>query len=286
VPAGPSPAIPRIVHFVFGLAPQVQPFHLVHYLAVESCRQVLAPERILFHHRHLPYGTYWDLIRPHITLVAADEVPEVAAADYREGLVPAAYLYAHHADFVRLDALIEHGGVYADIDTIFVRPIPADLYEAPFVIGEEDPVPDVRTGDLRASLCNALLMSTPGSTFAGIWRGRMGAALDGTWSNHSGFLARSLADEMPEAVRVVPRDTFFPASFSVEGIRSLLEEDGLDTSRSCSVHLWSHLWWSAQRRDFSRVHAGQLTAEHIRSVDTSYNRLARPFLPELDLWLG
>ena len=57
-------------------------------------------------------------------------------------------------------------------------------------------------------------------------------------------------------------------------------------SRSCSVHLWSHLWWNAQRRDFSRVHAGQLTADHIRTVDTSYNRLARPFIPDLDLWRG
>jgi hypothetical protein len=278
--------VPRTVHFVFGLAPQTEPFHLVHYVAIESCRQVLAPTRILLHCKHLPFGVYWDLIRPHLTLVPADLAPEVDSADYRDGLVPEAYRYAHHADFVRLDALIEHGGLYADIDTVFVRPLPDELYDAPFVIGQEDPVRDERTGQTRPSVCNALLLGEPGSAFARAWRAGMGAALDGTWSNHSGFLARSLADGMPDDVRVVPREAFFPASFTAEGIRSLFEGDDLDTSRSYSVHLWSHLWWRRERTDFTRVHAGQLTADHIRSVDTSYNRLARPFVPDLDLWTG
>ena len=36
---------------------------------------------------------------------------------------------SHEADFVRLDALIAHGGVYADIDTLFVHPVPARLFD-------------------------------------------------------------------------------------------------------------------------------------------------------------
>ena len=128
VTCAPEPRVPRIVHFVFGLAPQTEPFHLVHYLAIESCRRMLAPERILFHHKWLPYGVYWDVIRPHLTLVHADEAAAVLAATYEDNLVPAYYRYAHHADFVRLDALIAHGGIYADIDTLFLRPIPDELY--------------------------------------------------------------------------------------------------------------------------------------------------------------
>ena len=269
---------------MFGMAPQTEPFHLVHYLAVESCRRVLAPERILLHYKWLPYGVYWDLIRPHLSLVEVDEAREVLAADYDDGLVPEAYRYAHHADFVRLDALVQHGGVYADIDTLFLRPFPDELYREEFVIGEEDPVRDERTGQTRPSLCNAVMLSAPGSRFAQAWRARMGDALNGTWSNHSGFLARALADEMPNAVRVEPARTFFPARCSVEGVRSLLEEGGLDVSESLSVHLWAHLWWRPDRRDFSTVHAGLLTADYIRSVDSTYNRLARPYVPDLDLW--
>ena len=44
---------------------------------------------------------------PHLTLVEVDLVPEVLAADYSDGHVPADYRYAHHSDFIRLDALLE-----------------------------------------------------------------------------------------------------------------------------------------------------------------------------------
>ena len=284
VPRPASTRIPNIAHFVFGLQPQTEPFHLVHYLAIESCRRVLQPEQIFLHHRWLPFGVYWALIRPRLTLVRADESTEVLHADYDSELVPERYRYAHHADFVRLEALIEHGGVYADIDTLFLRPLPDELYDEEFVIGEEDRVRDELTGELRPSLCNALMMSAPASEFAGAWRARMGDALNGTWSNHSGFLARALADDLPDAVRVMPRATFYPAPCSVDGLRSLLEGDELDVDGALSVHLWAHLWWRADRVDFSGVHADLVTADYIGSVDTTYNRLARPFLPELELW--
>src|ERR1700693_3799867 len=149
--------IPRGAHFVFGLEEQLEPFHLLHYVSLESCRRVLEPEAIYFHHKHLPWGDWWDRIRPHLTLVDVDDVEEVLAADYSSERVPAAYRYAHHADFMRLDALIERGGVYADIDTIFVRPFPNDLFDASFVIGAEAAVQDELTGIPRPSLCNALL---------------------------------------------------------------------------------------------------------------------------------
>jgi hypothetical protein len=285
-PGAPSipRTIPRIVHFVFGLRPQTEPFHLVHYLAFESCRRVLAPERIYLHHKWLPYGVYWDLVRPHLTLVPVGQAPEVLATHYDDRLVPEQYRYAHHADFVRLAALVEHGGVYADLDTLFLRPFPDELFHESFVIGEERPVRDELTGEYHPSLCNAVLMSAPGSEFARLWRTQMGAALNGTWSNHSGFLARRLADEHPELVRVLPEEVFFPAPCTPAGLDAMLVQDALAVDRSLTLHLCAHLWWRADRADFCSVHRGTLTAEHIRSVDTTYNRLARRFVPDLELW--
>ena len=35
--------VPRLAHFVFGLLEQTEPFHPMHYLALESCRRVLQP---------------------------------------------------------------------------------------------------------------------------------------------------------------------------------------------------------------------------------------------------
>jgi hypothetical protein len=276
--------IPRIAHFVFGLVEQTQPFHPMHYLAIESCRQVLQPEAIHLHHRHLPYGVYWDLLRPHLVLHEVDLVPEVLAAPQDERLVPARYRYAHHADFIRLDALLEHGGVYADMDTLFVHPFPSDLFEAPFVIGREAPVRDEQTGEVRPSTCNALLMSEPGSAFARAWRDGMAAAMNGTWSNHSGFLAQALTERMPEAVRVEPPRTFARYGSDPEGIALLFERLDTDLDGVLSLHLWSHLWWDSGRQDFSHFHGGLLDEAHIRSVDTTYTVLARAHLPTLDPW--
>jgi hypothetical protein len=270
--------IPRVAHFVFGLREQDEPFHPVHFVAVESCRRVLQPEVIYFHHKHLPWGPYWERVREFVTLMPVDLVDEVLDADYSEDRVPAAYRYAHHADFIRLDALIAHGGVYADIDTVFVRPFPDDLFEAPFVIGREPPCVDERTGERRPSLCNALLLSEKGSPFARAWRERMAGELDGTWSNHSGFLSQALYEERPAEVRVEPEATFFPFPPDRTGIADLLERDRPVPPAALSVHLWAHLWWDRLRRDFSVVHAGHCTPAGLRGARSTLARLARPYL--------
>lgn len=271
--------IPNVTHFVFGLREQREPFHLVHYLCLESCRRVLQPDAIFFHHKHIPYGPYWDLIEPYLTLREVELAPEVLDADYDDVLVPHEFRYAHHADFVRLDALIEHGGIYADIDTLFVRPFPDEWFEHPFVIGEEDPVRDELTGEVRPSLCNALLLSKPGATFARTWREEMASALNGTWSNHSNFLAHKLSVRLPAAAHVLPRRAFFEFGPSVSGLDSIFERLETDLDDVFSIHLWSHLWWDEGRRDFTDVHAGAITESFVREADTTYSVLARPFLP-------
>ena len=275
----PSSRIPRIVHFVYGLAPQVEPFHLVHYLALESCRRIVRPERILFHYRNEPYGSWWELARPHLELVRVGEVGEMIGATYDERLVPERYRYAHHADFVRLDALIAHGGIYADVDTLFLRPFPEALLEKPFVIGRESSFPDELTGEPRPSLCNALMAAEPGSPFARAWREEMATSLNGTWNNHSGFLAAELAHRLPAEVHVEPAETFFRFGASPEGIEALFRGCERELVGTVSLHLWQHLWWEADRRDFSDVHARLLTSRRIRSEETTYNVLARDLIP-------
>jgi hypothetical protein len=277
-------SVPNIVHFVFGLAPQTEPFRLVHYLAIESCRRVLRPERIYLHHDELPYGAYWDMIRPHLTLRRVAPAPEVDRARYDHGLVPERYRYAHHADFVRLDALIAHGGIYADIDTMFVRPYPPELYEQPFVIGSEGLARDELDGRSRPSFCNALLFAEPGSSFARTWRAEMGGALNGTWSNHSGFLPYRLSRRMPAEVHVEPRTSFFAFPPDPDGLAALFTEDVAIPEGCYSIHLWEHLWHDRDRRDFTDFHGGLLTPEHLATADSTYARLARPLLPELPSW--
>jgi hypothetical protein len=128
------------------------------------------------------------------------------------------------------------------------------------------------------------MMATPSAAFAVAWRRRLASALNGSWSNHSGFLASRLRMEMPQEVHVEKQESFFPALCTPADVRRLLEGDAIDVSASYSVHLWAHVWWNEQRRDFCDMHAGMFTCEYVQTVDTMLNRQMRPYLPRIVTW--
>jgi len=112
----------------------------------------------------------------------------------------------------------------------------------------------------------------------------MAGAMNGTWSNHSGFLALELAEAMPDAVRIEPQRSFGRYGSNPEGIALLFDRLDTDWEGVLSLHLWSHLWWEAGRQDFSPFHGGLLDEAYLRAGATTYAALARPFLPDLDPW--
>jgi len=275
--------IPNVFHFVFGLSRQPEPMHVVHYLCLESCRRVYRPDAIHFHYRHEPHGEWWQRIKPYLRLHRVAAERQVAdPRRYRETeegrfIERSGWTYAHEADFIRLDVLHEWGGVYADMDTLFVQPLPQRVFGHEFVIGEEMPLPGL-DGVVRPSLCNAVMLARPGAAFAARWRGGMAEAFDGTWNRHSCREAARLWSEMPEAVHVVPQRYFYRHPATRDGLHALLETLDLDFHNVYSLHLWAHLWWDAWRTDFTAFHGGLVTVDHIRTVDTTYNVIARGFL--------
>lgn len=275
--------VPNAFHFVFGLRPQREPMHIVHYLCLESCRRVNRPDAIHFHYMHEPHGAWWERIRPYLTLHRVAGKPRIADSpryrDTEEGrfIQKAGLSYAHEADFIRLEALLEFGGIYADMDTLFVQPLPQRLFQHDYVLGEEAAQQGV-DGVLRPSLGNALMLGRPGAAFAARWLERMLEVFDGTWSRHSCQEAARLWSRMPDAVYVVPQRYFYRHPPTRDGVRALFETLDPDFHDVYSLHLWAHLWWDAWRTDFSPFHAGLITEEHIRRSDTTYNVIARGFL--------
>jgi hypothetical protein len=233
----------------------------------------------MFHCDELPYGFYWDLARPLVDLHRIAPVAAVTEFPYADPVVRH-YSYAHQADFVRLDVLAEHGGVYADIDTLFVAPPPGDLWESPCVLGREADVFDPRVAQSRPSVSNALVMAEPGARFVERWRAEIGAALDGSWSAHSCFLADDLSRRLADAVRVEPERTFHAFPPTPDGLRRLLVEHETDLTDIVSIHLAAHLWWEESRRDFSAVYARQIDEQWIRAGACTYAAAAQRFLPE------
>src|SRR5262249_31392757 len=153
------------------------------------------------------------------------------------------------------------GGLYADIDTLFLRPFPDELWSHPAVIGREADVTYEDSGVPEASVSNAIVMAEPGSRFIQQWRNQIVGAMDGSWSAHSCRLAARLTQQLPDDVHVEPQATFHPYDHTVEGMQTLLErpyvEGALD--HSLAVHTCAHLWWSLERTDFTTFSATEAT---------------------------
>lgn len=275
--------IPKHFHFVFGLKPQDEPFHLAFYLCLKSCLEVNQPDQLSFYYHYEPHGEWWQKIKPHLNLVKVDLVDFVTGnteyAKHHEGnYIQSMNLdYAHQADFIRLSKLIEHGGVYADMDTLFVNPMPDSFYQNDFVAGVEGYIDDDQ-GKPQQSICNALMLSAKDARFPDRWLKNMFKVFDGSWSRHSNIEASDLATRHPEEITVVPQVHFYKHTFYPEAIDTLFVGLDADFEDVYSMHLWSHLWWSRSRVDFSKFHAGLLNEEYVRKYDTTYSVVARKFL--------
>jgi len=114
------------------------------------------------------------------------------------------YHVAHKADVLRLKILIEHGGIYLDLDTICKKPFTAFLNHK-FVIGKQ--------GRWRKmGLCNAVMMSEKSSEFAKIWldayKTFRSKGKDEYWGEHSVKVPLDLAKQYPHLLHIEPYDSF------------------------------------------------------------------------------
>jgi hypothetical protein len=271
--------VPNVFHFVFGLRPQTEPFHLMHYLCLASCIAVNRPDAVQFHYQNEPWGEYWDLIRPSLTLVPVQPDSFVSSYRYADPKFDS-LRYAHLADVARLEILAEQGGIYADMDTLFVAPLPASFFEHSFVMGEEQfDAGQPGAKEIGGSLCNAWMMGEPDAPFVREWLAKFQAGFTGSWNAHSTLLPYRLSREHPDLVHVEPKRSFFHFDWSAEGLRDIFKRRVTDLAGIYSMHLWSHTWWDPKHRNAALFHAGRLTPAYVRHAHTTYADIARNFLP-------
>ena len=268
--------IPNVFHFVFGLQEQKSPFHLMHYLCLKSCLKVQQPEKIVFHYHYEPYGEWWDLIKPELTLKKIEPDQFISSFKYENQKI-AKYRYAHLADVARLEILLEEGGIYADIDTLFLQPLPESLFFNDVVMGYELAPPSHNGSN---SICNAWIASTVNSFFCRKWLEEMYNHFDGTWSNHSTLLPYLLSQKFPQSIHLEPESSFFSLNWTPKGVGDIFTNKVKLSDKAYSLHLWSHLWFEKERQGFSAFHADLLTIDYVAFANTTYARNARAFLPD------
>lgn len=251
----------------------------MHYLCLTSCLEVNQPEMIMFHYKHEPWGEWWDRIRPSLHLNKIEPDRFMATFQYTDAKLNQ-YRYAHLADIARLEILVKYGGVYTDIDTIFINRFPEHFYKHPFVMGREKVDWNSETAkQAGGSLCNAVIMSKPNAPFAKLWLAKTYECFDGSWCGHSTHLPFKLSKEHPDLIHIEDECSFFAFDWTQAGIRDIFKRPLKSSAGIYSIHLWSHLWWERDRTDFSIFHAGRLTPEYVRFSNSTYATLARRFLP-------
>ncbi|MGX7707643.1 glycosyltransferase [Methylobacterium sp. Gmos1] len=258
--------IPKILHFIIASNdPDAPPrFSLVNYLAVRSALDLNEGFRAIVHCDPEPHGPYWDLLKGSVEVVRT--------ALPRQVFDRPVELIAHRVDVLRMQLLLEHGGIYLDFDTICQKPF-APLLDGRVVLGREE-IPDGAGGRSPVGLCNATIIAPPGAEFLRLWydeyRSFVGGPSGDAWNRFSVQVPMALATANPDLVRIEPAASFFWPSWDDRGIAALFEQDLAFPDAYCF-----HLWQAK-----SRAWLDRLDPETIARENTTYNRIARRFLPQ------
>ena len=103
-------AVPRVLHFIFGLSSDFggKPFGLVHHVVIRAALHSVQPTLAYFHHAHEPQGEWWEKTKPLLALRKVKTPTSIFGRTVRK--------FAHQADVLRLELLLQFGGLYMDMD--------------------------------------------------------------------------------------------------------------------------------------------------------------------------
>ncbi|MDO8472072.1 MAG: glycosyltransferase [bacterium] len=256
--------VPNIIHFCYfgGLE-----FSLINYLAVRSAYEVNKPDQIYFYTSEDPGGEWYEQAKQYLTVVPTTFPDKIFGVD-----VPHP---AHKADIIRLQKLIELGGIYLDWDIICAKPF-TPLRQFRTVLGEE-----IYDGH-KVGLCNAVILARPQENFTkrwlegfdpnkSLWHGFRSTGPDLYYSEMPVKYPHFLSLFYPEEIHVEPKESFFYPSYFAPELEEFFTTDSHRFDGAYCYHLWNNAAYDKYLKD--------ITPEKIKTEDTAFTRLARPFLP-------
>ena len=255
--------IPNKFHYVYlthdgNKHPMYQEFHLVHYLCIKSAMEVNNPTEVNVYCNQEPKGSWWKEIRDSVNVIMIEPPTEIFGLPITE--------LAHMSDVIRLQVLLEEGGIYTDMDTISVRPY-GKLLNNKFVLGEQG-VNGIE------GLCPAVIMSEKDSEFGKKWLYGFKDTFKGGppgsdgWCTHSVYYPLNLAKSIPEHIHIEPHTSFFHPTYHQPSLKEMF--DNVVSFDNAYSH---HLWETASMKWIENI-----TVKEIKNNDTTFNLLARKYL--------
>ena len=219
----PYKQIPNQLHFVFGLKPQDEEFMFSYYVAVYSAYILNKPDKIYFYYHYKPYGKWFNKLK-EISIINFEKVD----IPTHIGNKPLLHV-AHKADIIRMEKLLERGGIYMDIDTISVRPYTHLLYND-VVLGKEK----------NNGICNAVMMTKPNSEFFNIWYNNYEKEFKSNgWTEASIILPKLLSDKYPDKLTLLEEEVFFLPSW--DETDKIFEKKYDIPNNLITLHLWESI---------------------------------------------
>ncbi len=238
-----SHLIPNIIHFIHIY--KSRSFRLWNYLAVLSAYTHQKPDVIyLYYTVHETDNIWWTAVQELVTLVKIDDVKEYLGVKLD--------CPQYQADVVRLQKLIEKGGIYLDTDILTLKSYdPLRKFEC--VLGGEGykgHVWGLHTADLNkiGSISNAVILVAPNHRFIKRWLEVFPQKFKAkSWAYHAVILPLEMVREDSTWFHVEPVESFIPFDFRrryvFEEVTNPKREKHLATLKdSYCFHFWENIW--------------------------------------------
>lgn len=236
---------PNIIHFVC-VSDTKKDIPLIYYIACKSAKLINPQYRIIFHYNIEPSGMYYSLIQTFVE-TRCIEAPESIFGH------PIS-LIQHKVDVLRLQLMIEFGGIYLDLDTICLKSFDVFL-EGKVVLGRE--------GD--DGLCNAVIIAPRHSEFLTLWYETYQNFHNDQWNEFSVIAPMRLAKLRPDLIDIQPQASFFSPDFQPSSLNDLF----VATKQFPDAYIF-HLW-----NFVAKDHINKLNIKSIFECDSTYNLAAR-----------
>jgi hypothetical protein len=243
--------IPKIIHFIFISNPKYKGMSMAVAMAIKSAKVIYPDWQVWLHHsKDFPMNAetdqYFKIASQYIDKFIMEEVPETIAGK------PIQFIQ-HKADWLRLQILKEHGGIYLDTDVFSIRPISNNIRKYNTVLARQ-------FGD---SICNAMIMTQPNSTFINAWiDSYLKDYRPDQWGWNSLILSLqiAIAYETTGEVNILDKQLFFYGY-----------PDNIQYSQNGNVdhHLFFHTWHYGAIKDWN-LPVDQWTVDDLKQQSSTY----------------
>ncbi|KAL4229573.1 hypothetical protein ACF0H5_012612 [Mactra antiquata] len=235
--------VPNIVHYVWFGTKKLGYFN---FLSLMSSIRFQRPCLILIHGPTLPHGEYWDFIYkfyPNILHVYRESPTVVFNNTLR--------FKEHASDVMRIEALINYGGIYLDFDEVILRPLDT-LRQYNHTQGHE----------LSFTMGSQLVMSRKNATFLQLWYQSYRDNYRKIWAYNALWVPNGLAKKYPKLIHVEGYNFTRPSWKNAKDIF----DNNYDWSTNYGMHM------------YARWYKRPIDVKIIRTLNTTVGSVSRHIL--------